>query len=164
MESLIVLIRFKAVHLEKKRGIRRRDQQVTFAADQFTPTQWDSADDKAWFANQFVRFVQSDFDERHFTDRFYRRLSNTFGHIAHYNRHGFWSEFFETTADKLRFLEITLQHPCYGDPGWTYSDVERLLQGWLRRKGALETYRERVGAEREAVERAQYERLKAKFE
>ena len=92
------------------------------------------------FAQQFVRFVESDFAAKHFNDRFYRRLSNTFGHIAHYNRAGFWEVFFTTTADKVRFLEQTLQHPCYGDPAWTYSDVERALQQWLhdfRRAGAV---------------------------
>jgi hypothetical protein len=141
-----------------------KDDHMKFTADQFTPTQWETADDKAWFANQFVKFIKSDFDQRHFTDRFYRRLSNTFGYIAHYNRHGFRSEFFTTTADKLRFLEIALRHPCYGDPACTYFDAERLLQGWLRREQVIETYRERVEAEREAAERAEYERLRAKFE
>jgi rubrerythrin len=88
---------------------------MTFQASQFTPTKWDTAQDKTWFAKQFVRFVQSDFAVKHFTDRFYRRLSNTFGHIAHYNRGGFWEEFFARTADKVRFLEQTLQYPCYGE-------------------------------------------------
>jgi hypothetical protein len=105
---------------------------MNFQASQFTPTQWSTAKDKAWFANQFVRFVRSDFAARHFTDRFYRRLSNTFGHIAHYDRAGFWGEFFTTNADKVRFVEQTLQWPCYGDPAWTYSDVERAIQAWLR--------------------------------
>jgi hypothetical protein len=101
---------------------------MPLASSQFTPTQWDTAQDKATFAKQFIRFVQSDFAAKHFTDKFYRRLSNTFSHIAHYNRGGFWDMFFTTTADKVRFLEQTLQHFCYGDPAWTYSDVERALQ------------------------------------
>ena len=109
---------------------------MNFQPSQFTPTKWDTAQDKVRFAQQFVRFVQSDFAAKHFTDRFYRRLSNTFGHIANYNRAGFWEEFFTTTADKVRFLEQTLQHPCYGDPAWTYSDVERALQQWLQGCGS----------------------------
>ena len=104
---------------------------MTFQPSQFTPTKWDTAQDKVRFAQQFVRFVQSDFAEQHFTDRFYRRLSNTFGNIAHYNRGGFWDEFFTRTADKVRFLEQTLRHPCYGDPAWTYSDMERALRAAL---------------------------------
>src|SRR5664279_3980752 len=96
----------------------------TFIASKFVPTKWDTTQAKAWFAKQFVAFVQSDFDGEYFTERFYRRLSMTFGHIAHYDRGGFWETFFTTTADKVRFLMETLQYPCYGDPAWTYSDVE----------------------------------------
>jgi hypothetical protein len=130
---------------------------------QFTPTQWDTAKDKASFANQFMRFVQSDFTAQHFTDKFYRRLSNTFGHIAHYNRAGFWAEFFTTTADKVRFLEQTLAHPCYGDPAWTYSDVEKALQGWLRTCGLLDRYRQTLAEETEATEQSELARPQKKY-
>ncbi len=74
---------------------------MTFDPSQFTPTKWQTVEDKAAFANRFVRFVQSDFALKHFTEKFYRRLSNTFGHIAHYNRGGFSETFFTTTADKV---------------------------------------------------------------
>lgn len=134
-----------------------------FTADQFKPTKFDTADDKLWFAKQFVKFVKSGFEHRHFTDRFYRRLSNTFGHIAHYDRGGFWQTFFDSTEGKVRFLEITLRHPCYGDPAWTYSDVERELKRWLAVEGTLAKYRERLAGEVEAVERAEFERLQRKF-
>ncbi len=136
---------------------------MTFDPSQFTPTKWDTAKDKAAFAKQFVRFVQSGFAAKHFTDRFYRRLSNTFGNIAHYNRAGFWETFFTSTADMVRFLEHTLQHPCYGDPAWTYSDVERALQAWLRADGTLERYRQRLAEETEAAERTELARLQAKY-
>ena len=115
------------------------------------------------FATQFVRFVQSNFAARHFTDKFYRRLCNTFGFIAHYNRGRFWSEFFTSTADKVRFLEQTLQHPCYGDPGWTYSDVERAVQAWLRADGTFERYRQLLADEIEAGERTELARLQTKY-
>ena len=130
---------------------------------QFTPTQWDTAQDKAAFAKQFIRFVQSEFAAKQFIDKFYRRLSNTFGHIANYNRGGFWETFFTTTADKVQFLEQTLQHPCYGDPAWTYSDVERALQGWLRADSTLDRYRQRLAEETETAERAQLARLQQKY-
>ena len=136
---------------------------MTFTPSQFTPTQWNTAEDKAAFAKQFVRFVQSDFAAKHFTDKFYRRLSNTFGQIAHYNRGGFWAEFFTTTADKVRFLEQTFQWPCYGDPAWTYSDVERALQAWLQEDGTLGRYCKRLVEETEAAERAQLARLQVKY-
>jgi hypothetical protein len=136
---------------------------MTFQASQFTATQWDTIQDKAAFANQFVQFVQSDFAVKHFTERFYRRLSNTFGHIAHYNRGGFWAEFFTTTDDKVRFLEQCLQYPCYGDPAWTYSDVEKALQGWLRTCGLLDRYRQEVAEGTEAAERVELARLQEKY-
>ena len=136
---------------------------MTFQPSQFTPAKWETAQDKVRFAKQFVRFVQSDFAVAHFSDRFYRRLSMTFGNIAHYNRGGFWSEFFTTTADKVRFLEQTLQHPCYGDPAWTYSDVERALQAWLQSEGTLNRYRQKLAEETEAAERVQLDRLQAKY-
>jgi hypothetical protein len=136
---------------------------ATFQRSQFTRTKWDTAEDKVRFAKQFVRFVQSGFAAQHFTDKFYRRLSNTFGHIAHYNRGGFWAEFFTTTADKLRFLEMTLSHPCYGDPAWTYSDVERALQEWLRACGLPDLYRQKLAEETEAAERDELARLREKY-
>jgi hypothetical protein len=134
-----------------------------FSADQFTPTKFDTAQDKAWFANHFIKFVESGFEQRHFTDRFYRRLSNTFGFIAHFNRLEFWETFFTTTTDKLRFLEITLSYPCYGDGAWTYSDVERVIQSWLAVDGTLAKFRERLAAEVEAGERVELERLRRKY-
>jgi hypothetical protein len=136
---------------------------MTFQPTQFTATKWETAQDKARFASQFQRFVQSDFAAQHFTDRFYRRLSMTFAHIAHYNRDGFWSEFFTTTADKVRFIEQTLQYPCYGDPAWTYSDVERALQAWLKDEGTLDRYRQKLAEETEAAERAELARLQRKY-
>ena len=54
-----------------------------FTADQFAPTRWEGAEEKARFARRFIRFVESDFAEREFPDTFYRRLALTFGHIAH---------------------------------------------------------------------------------
>ena len=136
---------------------------MSIASSQFTPTQWDTTQNKAAFAKQFMRFLRSDFAAKHFTERFYRRLSNTFGNIAHYNRGGFWAEFFTSTADKVRFLEQTLQHPCYGDPGWTYSDVERVLQAWLRADGTLERFRQRLAEETVATERTELVRLQQKY-
>jgi hypothetical protein len=135
-----------------------------FAAEQFTPTKWDDGHTKARFARQFVKFVVSDFDERLFSQTFYRRLSMTFGHIAHFNRQGFFETFFTTTADKVRFLRMTLAHACFGDPAFTYSDVERALQGWLRESEIVAKYEQRFAEEMEAGERADLARLKAKYE
>ena len=136
---------------------------MTFQTSQFTPTKWSTAQDKATFANQFVRFVRSDFAERQFTEKFYQRLSNLFGFIAHYNRAGFYETFFTTTTDKVRFLEATLRWSFGGDPAWTFGDVEEALQQWLKADGTLERYRQRLAEETEAAERALLARLQRKY-
>ena len=129
----------------------------------FTATKWDSGDKKAAFAKQFIKFVQSDFNMKQFPKTFYTRLSMTFGHIAHFNQHGFYETFFTSTTDKVRFLRQTMQHPCYGDATWTYSDVERALQCWLRENDVLRQYENRNAQEQEAEERAVLARLQAKY-
>lgn len=134
-----------------------------FTADRFTPTKWDSSDKKATFAKQFIRFVESDFARSKFPKTFYQRLSMTFSMIAHFNQHGFFETFFTTTEGKVRFLRMTLAHPCYGDPAWTYSDVERALQTWLRENDVLARYEARLEEETEAAERAALARLQAKY-
>ena len=55
-----------------------------FTAAEFTATNWDSADDKAKFANALMKFIANEFPRQSFTKSLYRRLSNTFGHIANY--------------------------------------------------------------------------------
>ena len=81
-----------------------------FNASQFTATQHSTAEDKAKFANQFVKFVQSDFRSKEFPIWFYQRLSMTFGHIAHYDRGGFFHTFFDDQEGKLEFIDTTHNH------------------------------------------------------
>lgn len=54
-----------------------------FTDADFTATKWDSAVEKAAFANALCRFMCADFKESLFTQKLYRRLALTFGHIAH---------------------------------------------------------------------------------
>jgi len=136
----------------------------TFTANQFTPTKWDTAEDKAKFANQFVKFVASGFKQSLFTKAFYRRLSMTFGHIAHYNQYGFWDVFFTNVNDKVSFIEQTLRHPCYGDAAWTYCDVERALQTWLLENNVLRNVMQEANEERVASDLATLARLKKEYE
>ena len=134
-----------------------------FTPDQFTATKWEGGDKKAAFARHFIKFLQWDFNKKQFTKAFYQRLSQTFSHIAHYNQGGFFEEFFTTTEGKVRFLRQTMAHPCYGDAAWTYSDVERALQQWIRHNGCMEKYEQLLAEEMEAEERAALARLQAKY-
>jgi hypothetical protein len=129
----------------------------------FTPTQWDNGADKAAFANALCRFIAADFKLGLFTDNLYRRLANTFGHIAHTNKHGFIAEFFEDLRGKVEFLEQTLMwRPC-GDSAWTYSDVEHAVLKRLRTSNLLDAYRALRAAEVERAERELLRRLQMKY-
>jgi hypothetical protein len=112
-----------------------------FAAAEFTPTQWATADNRAKFANALMKFIASEFPRQRFTQPFYRRLCNTFGHIAHGNLAGFYSAFFERDFDKVVFLEQTLSWPHFGDPTFTFSDVERAVKRRLRAAKAIDIFR-----------------------
>jgi hypothetical protein len=107
--------------------------------------------------------VQSDFAKSQFPNTFYVRLALCFGHIAHLNKHGSFETFFTCTQDKVRFLRMTLAHPCHGDTTCTYSDVERALQSWLREGGVLNKYEQHLADETEAEERLALARLQAKY-
>jgi len=132
----------------------------------YTPTKWDSAVDKQWFHDHFQRFVRKGFPLSMFTERFYKRLSLTFGHIAHYNRMGFYSTWFESTQNQLRFLRHTAAYPCYGDPEYTYSDVERDLVNWVASNECIriiEGLIAQINAETRARELAELNRLQSKY-
>lgn len=135
-----------------------------FQADEFTATQWDSSEVKAKFANGLSRFIAADFKESLFTKDLYRRLSMCWRHIAHYNREGFFSEFFLDQRGKVDFLEQTLAWHCFGDPEYTYSDVERAVNARLRSCNLLGAYRALRAAEVETAEREILKRLQQKYE
>lgn len=135
-----------------------------FDVSMFVPTKFESAEDKAWFANHLAAFIEAGFPEAKFTHKFYDRLNMTFGFIANYNREGFYSTFFTNTPDKIRFLNVLLEHDCLGDARFTYSDVERAVQGYLLEAGILRKYEAQNCAEVEEAERRTLARLKAKYE
>ncbi len=105
--------------------------KTTFTPDQFTPTKFSTAADKAKFANQFVKLVESNFKRTNFPKWFYQQLSMTRGHIAHFNQCGFFANWFEQPHQKVLFVEKWTEDPIYGDPQYTYSDVEKALAEWL---------------------------------
>lgn len=111
---------------------REVEPSIVFTASQFTPTRTQTAQEKADFANAFVKFVENGFCDDHFPDWFYKRLSMTFGHIAHFDRQTFFRTFFGNARDKAIFIERTMTYRPVGDPAFAYSDVERVLQDWLR--------------------------------
>jgi len=135
-----------------------------FTADKFSPTTWEDAKKKARFAKSFIRFVEADFPRRQFNHALYQRLAMTFGHAAMYDRFCFYDHHFRSTAGKLRFLRQCLAWPGYGDPQFTYSDVEKAIQSWLLQNGVLDKYERCLAEGAEAGEKAELARLKAKYE
>lgn len=137
--------------------------KTKFHASQFTPTQFSTSEDKAKFANHVVRFVTTGYRRSLFTKAFYNRLSMCFGHIAHYNQAGFYAAWFEDRESQLRFLQKVARWRSYGDPAFTFSDVERALHSWLAESGLIAEMQFQVLNERDAAERAELARLTAKY-
>ncbi len=109
----------------------------------FTPTKWDTAEQKKRFVLAFIRLVNGDFKQTLFPHWFYNRLSNCFGNIAHYNQYGFYDEQFSTLDRRCRFVSNCLNYSFHGDPTYTYSDAERFLQTWLIDNKILDKLRDR---------------------
>ncbi|MBU3887949.1 hypothetical protein [Methylosinus sp. KRF6] len=133
------------------------------AAD-FTPTKFHTADDKAWFANALLKFLADDCPRSGFIDRLYVRLSNSFGHIAHYDKHQFFEHFFPDSERRIAFLEETLQWPCYGSAEFTFCDVEMLVQSRITMVNLLAIVKAQRDSDVARRERGLLERLKAKYE
>ena len=84
------------------------------------------------FLYMLVEVVSNGFKFEHFPKWFYTRLSMCFHHIAHYNQYGFYTTWFEEEEDRQEFIERIKNMSIYGDPEYTYSDVEKVLQDWVK--------------------------------
>lgn len=102
-----------------------------FASTLFSATRFKTAEDKAAFADRLVAFMLAGFPHEAFTDDFYRTLSKCRGHIAHYDRGGFYAEWFASADKQAEFVSHWVNTPIYGHPSHTFSDVEHTVRGWL---------------------------------
>jgi hypothetical protein len=134
-----------------------------FTASLFVPTEWSTAADKAVFGNAFLHFVESEWKRSLFTKGFYQRLSNCFGHIAHYDIHGFYETWYTCDKDRLAFLKNASRWPCYGDPKFTFSDVERALRQQIHGRNYVALYEVRAAEELRTAEMTVLRRLEAKY-
>lgn len=71
----------------------------------FTDTQFMTKEEKLKIYKNFVSFLNNHFKESLFTKNLYTELTMHFGFIAHYNKNGFYSEYFESAAkfNKIAF-------------------------------------------------------------
>lgn len=130
---------------------------------EFVPTRFSSAADKADFGNALLHFLDTDCPQELFTENLYHRLSMTFGHIAHYDRAGFYDTWFTRARHKLGFVEKTLRWPCHGDSEFTFSDVEHAIQQVIRKRNYLARYELKAAEALRAAEQKELERLEAKY-
>jgi hypothetical protein len=96
-------------------------------------------------ANKITKFILNGFQQPSFTKEIYKRLSTMFGHIAEYDIHGFFHVWFKDDAACLKWAENAMQGGVLGfvvgDPVWTWSDVEKALQAWMKENRIVEQIR-----------------------
>ena len=134
-----------------------------FLPSDFVATQFVTAADKAAFGNTLLHFLESGCKQESFTKGFYRRLSMCFGHIAHCDRSGFYETWFSSEEKRLRFVQHTLRAHCYGQPEFTFSDVERAVQQVIQRLNLLARFELRAAQSTYSAETAALARLEAKY-
>ena len=125
-----------------------------YQASQFTPTKWHSAEEKARMTNKFTKFILNGFQQPSFTKEMYKRLSTMFGHIAEYDIQGFYAVWLKDDAACLKWAENVGKGGVLGfivgDPAWTWSDVEKALQEWIRENRIVEQI-QRIADESQTV-------------
>ena len=100
----------------------------------FVATKFYSAEEKAEIAKKILNFVDKGFRRTMFNRPIYVPLSNMFCHIAHYNAGGFYYRWFETKERQKEWVERVINNETYGDPAYTFSDVERYLRAELSKR------------------------------
>ena len=98
----------------------------------YTPTKFNTAQDKAQFEVKLKKFIMDGCKEEKFTKVIYKRLALMFSHIAHYDKYGFYEVWFSNPARRVEWLERTENLNIYGDPAHTWSDVEKSIQQWIK--------------------------------
>ena len=134
------------------------------AAGSLIATKWSTTEEKAKFGNHLLRFISEDHPPNLWTNIFYNRLSMTFSNIAHTNKLGFWETFFENTADYVQFLQNIATHPFWGDPAYTYSDIEKVARARVIKSGVIAWKEKVLAAERRNRELVELTRLKSIYE
>ena len=63
----------------------------------------------------------------------------------------------------MRFLKHTLRFPCYGDPEYTFSDVERAIRREIANRNYLARYELRMAEEQQATDLELLRQLESKY-
>src|SRR6058998_4405482 len=134
----------------------------------FSDSQFMSAEDKRLVLKAWVRFLKNGLRFATFSKRLYEHLHLHCSFIAHYNRAGFYAEYFERGEDTARFLsQFDDRGECrsveYGGSWWfhgEYADInEAMIAEGTKYIPAL---MERANASQRDADIAKAERLLAK--
>lgn len=131
--------------------------------ENMTSTQFHSATEKETTLERFKRFFIKGCPETMFTKTLYDYASNMYGHIAHYDRQGYYQTWFTNPKQISEWFKWALQHPCYGDPAFTRSDVEKSLKIWIAESSILNHYKQLADNALQQIELAELKRLKVKY-
>jgi hypothetical protein len=152
--------------IEKNHKFKLKGKAVKFEAKDFVASNSATAEDKAKWANKFVKFILGGFQSGSFNKDLYGRLRAMFGHCAEYDIHGFYFVWFDDAYKCLHWVEtVTTSWLCgVGNPAFTWSDVEIVLIKWLKESNIHDQIARYMQAETEEQERAQLTALKLKYE
>ncbi len=145
--------------------IKLNGRFAEFSAEDFTATNFATAQDKAQWANKFTKFILSGFQRNAFKKEIYRQLHNMFGHCAEYDLNGFYLTWFEDTYKCLHWVETvaTSWLVGIGQPQFTWSDVEIKLVHWVRDNNIYDQIAGYLQAETEQKERATLKVLQDRY-
>lgn len=100
----------------------------------FTDTKFMTAHEKALVLKSWERFLRHGMKRKHFTKRLYDHLHQHCGFIAHYNIHGFYSEYFEASQDIKRFFENFCSYTAQNYGAYVeYDDLNRAMRAVYKR-------------------------------
>jgi hypothetical protein len=103
----------------------------------FTDAEFMTAREKELVLRNWERFLQHGLRVEHFTKRLYQHLHLHCGFIAHYNIHGFYSEYFQTGPDTERFFENFCSYTAQNFGAYAeYDDLNRAMRDVYERQEA----------------------------
>ena len=95
----------------------------------FTDAQFMTARQKQLVLKDWERFLRHGLKRDHFTKRLYQHLHLHCGFIAHYNIHGFYSEYFEAGQDTERFFKNFCSYTAQNFGAYVeYDDLNRAMR------------------------------------
>lgn len=88
-----------------RRQVEAVEEKITYHSPiqpvEFSDTKWLSADEKRKILKQWTAFVKNGFSETLFTSSIYDHLHLHCGYIAHYDKHGYYGEYWGVYARDL---------------------------------------------------------------